>query len=80
MDMDLVPPNLVRLNAEAERLGVHPRTLWRRVESGELQSYRIPGDRWAYVCRDEVARVFAPRPVLRNVARVIVPEQRAVTS
>ena len=76
MDMDLVPPNLIRLVDEAERLGVHRRTIERRVVSGELRAYRIPGDRWAYVDRDEVARVFVPVP--RDVTRVILPVSREV--
>jgi excisionase family DNA binding protein len=48
--------DLERLDAIAERLSVHPRTLRRRISDGTLTGYRIANGRTLFLDRDEVDR------------------------
>lgn len=50
----VLPANLVSLAVAAEHIGVHPKTLRRRIADGTLTGYRI--GRMVRVDLDEVAR------------------------
>lgn len=53
-------PNLVTLDAAAERLAVHPKTVRNYIARGELTAYRIKNSRLIRIDSDEVDRLLVP--------------------
>jgi hypothetical protein len=62
--------NLERLDAVAERLDVHPRTLRRRIADGTIHGYTLAGrGRVLFLDRDEIdAKLFHRVPTVERSA------------
>jgi excisionase family DNA binding protein len=56
------------LEQEAKRLGVHPKTLRRRIAEGRLTAYRMSGSRLIRLNPDEVDALLRPIPTAGRVA------------
>ena len=58
---------LIDIATAAEDIGVHPRTIRRRIADGELKAYRF-GPRLLRVDRDEVAALLKPLATAQRAA------------
>jgi len=59
---DYMPEDMLTLNQVEREFGLKRSTLYRYVAKGELSTYRIVGDRRAYVKREDVFKLRKFRP------------------
>ena len=51
--------DLIRIRPAAKLLGLHPRSIYRLIESGEIRGYRV-GARSTSVSRSDLAKIVRP--------------------